>query len=201
MKKRLIVGASGASGMPVLLQCLRLLRADGGLEVFLIMTAAARMTLAQETDVSAAEIAALADCVLQPEEIGAGPASGSFLAEGMLVAPCSMKTAAGIRSGYTDNLLLRAADVTVKEQRPLVLAVRETPLSQIHLRNLLELSALPGVRIMPLMLTFYQRPESLDEMIYQTAARLLEPFGVKAPDYRRWTGLRGTGESGNGMDC
>ena len=132
---------------------------------------------------------ALADHVLNPEEIGAGPASGSFRTAGMVIVPCSMKTIAGIHSGYAENLLLRAADVTIKEQRPLVLAARETPLSPIHLRNLQELSMMPGVRIIPPMMTFYHCPESIDEMVYHLAAKLLEPFGIEAKEYRRWTGL------------
>ena len=131
----------------------------------------------------------LADHVLKPEEIGAGPASGSFRTAGMVIVPCSMKTIAGIHSGYAENLLLRAADVTIKEQRPLVLAARETPLSPIHLRNLQELSMMPGVRIIPPMMTFYYCPESIDEMVYHLAAKLLEPFGIEAKEYRRWTGL------------
>lgn len=127
--------------------------------------------------------------MLNPEEIGAGPASGSFRTAGMVIVPCSMKTIAGIHSGYAENLLLRAADVTIKEQRPLVLAARETPLSPIHLRNLQELSMMPGVRIIPPMMTFYHCPESIDEMVYHLAAKLLEPFGIEAKEYRRWTGL------------
>ena len=131
----------------------------------------------------------LADHVLEPGEIGALPASGSFRTEGMLIVPCTMKTVAGICAGYADNLILRAADVTIKEQRTLVLAARETPLSSIHLRNLYELSRIPGVRIIPPMLTFYHKPESIDDMVYHTAAKLLEPFGIEAKEYRRWKGL------------
>ena len=107
----------------------------------------------------------------------------------MVIVPCSMKTIAGIHSGYAENLLLRAADVTIKEQRPLVLAAREAPLSPIHLRNLQELSMMPGVRIIPPMMTFYHCPESIDEMVYHLAAKLLEPFGIEAKEYRRWAGL------------
>ena len=114
---------------------------------------------------------------------------GSFQTEGMLIVPCSMKTIAGIHSGYADNLILRAADVTIKEQRPLVLAARETPLSAIHLRNLQELAMIPNVRIIPPMMTFYHMPESIEEMMYHIAAKLLEPFGIEAKEYRRWSGL------------
>ena len=138
---------------------------------------------------SVSQVEKLADHVLQPEEVGAGPASGSFQTAGMLIVPCSMKTVAGIHAGYAENLILRAADVTIKEQRPLVLAARETPLSPIHLRNLKELSMLPGVRIIPPMMTFYHMPETIDEMVYHVAAKLVEPFGIEAKEYRRWSGL------------
>ncbi len=186
--KRIVVGATGASGQPVLIQCLKLIREAAGYESILIMTDGARLTLEQETDCTVRDVEALADHVLSPDDIGAGPASGTYPTAGMLVVPCSMKTVAGICSGYAENLLLRAADVTIKEQRPLVLAARESPLSPIHLRNLYELSQMSGVHIIPPMMTFYHRPENLDEMIYHTAAKLVEPFGIEAPDYRRWKG-------------
>ena len=189
MKKLLIIGATGASGIPILIQCLKLIRENKDFESYLIMTDSAKLTLEHETDMKAAEIQQLADHVIDSREIGAGPASGSFKTEGMLIVPCSMKTIAGIHSGYADNLVLRAADVTIKEQRPLVLAARETPLSAIHLRNLQELAMIPGVRIIPPMMTFYHMPESIEEMTYHIAAKLLEPFGIEAKEYRRWTGL------------
>ena len=153
------------------------------------MSDGAKLTLAQETDIPLDQVEAMADHVLTPDEIGAAPASGSFQMEGMLIVPCSMKTAAGIAAGYAENLILRAADVTIKEQRTLVLAARETPLSPIHLRNLKELSSIPGVRIVPPMMTFYHKPKTIDEMTYHIAARLLEPFGIEAKEYRRWNGI------------
>lgn len=189
MKKRIIIGATGASGLPILIQCLKLVQEQEDFESYLIMTDSAKLTLKHETNVSVEEVEKLADYVLDSREIGAGPASGSFKTEGMLIVPCSMKTIAGIHSGYADNLVLRAADVTIKEQRPLVLAARETPLSAIHLRNLQELAIIPGVRIIPPMMTFYHMPESIEEMTYHIAAKLLEPFGIEAKEYRRWTGL------------
>ena len=131
----------------------------------------------------------LADEVYDPKEIWAGPASGTYPVAGMLIVPCSMKTLAGVHSGYADNLILRAADVTIKEKRPLVLAVRETPLSPIHLRNMQELSMIPYVHIIPPMMTFYHRPESIDEMVYHVAAKLVAPFSIEAKEYRRWKGL------------
>ena len=138
-KKRIIIGASGASGTPLLVEVLRTVREDQDGASVLIMTEGAKLTAGYESALSVAEIEALADLVLDPAQIDPGPASGSWPAEGMLVVPCSMKTVAGIRSGYADNLLLRAADVTLKEGRPLVLCARESPLSAIHLRNLYEL--------------------------------------------------------------
>lgn len=189
MKKRIIVGATGASGIPVLLKCLELIREETEYESYLIMSNSVQITLTHETGVKHDAVMQMADYVLNVDEIGAPPASGSFKTEGMLIVPCSMKTAAGIHSGYADNLILRAADVTVKEQRKLVLAVRETPFSAIHLRNLYELAMIPGVHIMPLMMTFYQRPETIEDMIYHMSARLLEPFGIEAKEYRRWKGI------------
>ncbi len=189
MKKRIIVGATGASGIPILTKCLELIKENPDFETHLIMSESARLTMEQEAGQDALEIANFADNILDIADIGAGPASGSFRSEGMLIVPCSMKTAAGIHCGYTDNLILRAADVTLKEQRTLVLAARETPLSSIHLRNLYELSLIPGVRIVPPMMTFYHKPENLDEMIYHIAAKLIEPFGIEAKEYRRWNGL------------
>ncbi len=189
MKKRIVVGATGASGLPLLIKCLEIIREASDYESYLIMSPSAELTLCQETDLMPEDIKKLADHNLAPEEIGAKPASGSFKTEGMLIVPCSMKTIAGIHGGYADNLILRAADVTIKEQRTLVLAARETPLSGIHLRNLHELSMLPGVRIIPPMLTFYHKPETIDDMVYHIAAKLLEPFGMEAKEYRRWNGL------------
>ena len=189
MKKRIIVAATGASGSPLLIQCLKLIKEDGRFESVLIMSDGAKLTLGHETSKTIEEVRELAYETLEFKEIGAKPASGSFRTEGMLIVPCSMKTLAGIHGGYADNLILRAADVTLKEQRTLVLAVRETPLSAIHLRNMHELSMIPGVRIDPPMLTYYIRPDSVEEMTYHSAAKLVEPFGIEAPAYRRWEGI------------
>lgn len=184
----IVVGATGASGMPVLLQCLSLIH-QARRRAVLVLTKSAVLTLRQEVGCGPERLFPYVEAVYEPEEIGAPPASGSWPSAGMLVVPCSMKTVAGIHSGYSDNLLLRAADVTLKEHRPLVLAARETPLSAIHLRNMYELSVLPTVRIVPLMMTFYHRPETLEEMAYHLAAKLVEPFGVPAEEYRRWQGM------------
>ena len=189
-KKRIIIGASGASGTPLLIEVLKTVKEDPAWESTLIMTDGAKLTASYETDLPIQKIYALADHVLEPEAIDAGPASGSYRTAGMLVVPCSMKTAAGIHSGYADNLLLRAADVTLKEGRQLVLCARETPLSAIHLRNLYELAMIPGVRIIPPMLTYYHDPKSIEEMTAHTAAKLLEPFGIEKRGYRRWQEVR-----------
>lgn len=189
MNKRIVIGASGASGMPILQACLRLVRDAEGFSSVLIMTESAKLTWVSETGLPVEKAEALADEVFSADEIGAGPASGTWGASGMLVVPCSMKTLAGIHSGYAENLLLRAADVTIKEQRTLVLAVRESPLSPIHLRNMQELSLIPGVHIIPPMLTYYHRLADIEEMTYQAAARLMAPFGIEAPDFRKWEGI------------
>jgi len=188
-EKRLIVAATGASGMPVLRACLQMIRAASGWEAVLICSDSARMTYEQEIGSPADELSILAAETLPVNAVGAGPASGSWPAEGMLVVPCSMKTLAGIHAGYGENLIQRAADVTVKEHRPLVLGVRECPLSPIHLRNMQELSALPSVWIMPLVMEFYTRPESIEDMTAQMAARLLQPFGIEPENYQRWQGI------------
>lgn len=187
-KKRIIVGATGASGLPILVESLKLIRENPDFESCLIMSDSAKLTLKYETKWTVEDVEQYEDHIFHPEQIGAGPASGSYKTVGMLIVPCSMKTVAGIHSGYADNLILRAADVTIKEQRTLVLAARETPLSAIHLRNLQELAMIPGVRIIPPMMTFYNLPESIDDMIYHIAAKLVEPFGIEAKEYRRWNG-------------
>lgn len=208
--KRIVVGATGASGIPILVKCLELIRESSDWGSALILSDGAKLTAGYEcgdfaecgedSEMEFSEnppsearirqaveyISSLADAVYEPSDIAAAPASGTYQTAGMLIVPCSMKTLAGIHSGYADNLLLRAADVTIKEQRPLVLCVRETPLSPIHLRNMQELSILSGVHIVPPMLTFYHRPKSIDEMVYHIAAKLLEPFGIAAGEFRRW---------------
>lgn len=186
-KKRLLIGMSGASGAPITVELLKGLQKMDTVESHLIMTHGAKLTLEQETDLTPGQLAALADVCYENEDIGAAPASGSFRFEGMIVAPCSMKTAAGIVSGYSDNLLLRAADVTLKEGRKMVLAARESPLSTIHLRNLYELSRM-GVVIMPPMLTYYRSPVTLEECTRYTAERILGQFGL-CQDMWEWQGM------------
>lgn len=200
-KKRLIIGMSGASGAPVTVELLRQLRqyrekaqnlSSGTemiqeIETHLIYTKGAEMTLKQETDCSIEELHRLADVVYDNENIGAGPASGSYKTIGMIVVPCSMKTVAGIVSGYSDNLLLRAADVTLKERRKLVLVARECPLGTIHLRNLYELSQM-GVVVLPPMLSYYNHPQTVEDCTRHIVGKILDQFGIEGQEFHRWTG-------------
>lgn len=186
--KRLVIGISGASGTPLAACCLRALRAMDEVEVHLIATEAAKLTASYESDEPFSALEALADVVHDETSLDAAIASGTFPTLGMVIVPCSMKTLAGIASGYSDNLLLRAADVTLKEQRPLVLAARETPLSPIHLRNLETLALIPQVHIVPPMLTYYTRPETIGDMERHLTGKLLAPFGLQVPDLKIWTG-------------
>jgi len=185
--KRIIVGVSGASGMPVAVALLEALRAFPDWETHLILSKGAERTLRCETDLTPEALRALADHSHDPEDSGAAVASGTFRTEGMAVVPCSMKSLAGIACGYADNLLLRAADVCLKERRPLVLAARETPLHAGHLANMRRL-ALMGAVIMPLMMSFYSRPGSLEDMTRHLAGKILDVFGLEMPGFQRWNG-------------
>lgn len=183
-RKRILVGVSGASGAPLAAELLRALR-ETDLESHLIVSDGAWKTLAQETNLSREEFCALADEVYDVRDTGAPPASGSWRTLGMAVVPCSMKTLAGIHSGFSDNLLLRAADVTMKERRKLVLVPRECPMGAIHLRNQYELS-LMGAVILPPVLSYYQRPESIRDMERHLVGKILDQFGVDCRAFRRW---------------
>ena len=160
MKKRLVVGIGGGSGIPLAKELLSQLQKIEEIETHLVYTRGAEITAAQESELSMGEICALADVVYDNKDIGAAIASGTYKTVGMVVVPCSMKTVAGIHSGYTDNLLLRAADVTLKERRKLILVARECPFNTIHLRNLYELSQM-SVEILPPMLTYYNHPQTV----------------------------------------
>ncbi|MCD8361847.1 MAG: UbiX family flavin prenyltransferase [Lachnospiraceae bacterium] len=184
---RMIVGISGASGFPLAVCLLKELKTKQDVETHLVFTSGAELTARQEYGMEPDEIRELADVNYNNHDIGAAIASGSFLTDGMIILPCSMKTVAGIADGYSDNLLLRAADVTIKEQRKLVLAVRDTPMSSIHLENMLKLSRLPNVFLMPPLVTYYQRPQSMEDMERQIVGRLLQPFGVEMEGFRRWS--------------
>lgn len=188
MSRRLIIGMSGASGAPLTVELLRQLRDHHPeVEKHLIVTRGGALTLAQETDTTLEELRALADVYHSNDSIGAAPASGSFQTMGMIVVPCSMKTVAGIVSGYSDNLLLRAADVCLKERRRLVLAARESPMSTVHLRNLYQASQL-GAVILPPVLTYYHHPQTLSDCTRHTVHRILSLFDLHTDD-DQWEGL------------
>lgn len=193
---RLIVGISGASGIVYGVRLLEALR-PLPIETHLVMTKTADMTLALETDCSAAEVRALADVVHPIGDLGAAPSSGSFRSLGMIVAPCSIRSMSEIATGVTSNLLTRAADVTLKERRRLVLMVRETPLHTGHLRTMLALSEM-GAVIAPPVPAFYARPGSLDAMVDQTVGRVLDLFQIETNLVRRWDGHRPKRDSGSG---
>ncbi len=181
---RLVIGISGSSGV---VYGVRLLKALATLPVqsHLIMTKPAEMTLGLETDHKSGEVRALADVHYPINDVGAAPASGSFPTLGMIVAPCSMKTLAEIASGISSNLLTRAADVTLKERRRLVLATRETPLHAVHLRNMLTVTEM-GAIVAPPVPAFYARPQSLDDLIAHTVGRWLDLFGLDTGQVHRW---------------
>ncbi|SHH86250.1 4-hydroxy-3-polyprenylbenzoate decarboxylase [Sporobacter termitidis DSM 10068] len=184
-KKRLIVGVSGASGVALAMDFLAALKETPGVETHLVVTAAAERTLELEEKSGLQALARLADFAYDIRDIGASIASGTFKTAGMAVIPCSMKTVAGIASGYSDNLLLRAADVTLKERRKLVLVVRESPFSTIHLRNMLELSQ-AGAVILPAMITCYNALSAGAEMRRHIVGKALDQFGIDNDCVYRW---------------
>ena len=182
---RIIVGISGASGAIYGIRTLQVLRAAGGIESHLVLSQAAGRTIVEETDLSVADVKALADVVHDNRDIGAAIASGSFVTAGMLVAPCSIKSLSGIVHGFADNLLIRAADVCLKERRPLVLMVRETPFHPGHL-ELCSKAAAYGAVVMPPVPAFYHRPKTIDDIIDQSVGRALDVLGLHTAVVSRW---------------
>lgn len=174
---RLLIGMSGASGAPLTVELMRCLKENPDVQTHLVLTRGAELTLAQETGMTPEQLSAMADVCYSNQNIGAGPASGSFPMDGMIIVPCSMKTVAGIACGYSENLLLRAADVTLKERRKLVLVARESPLSTIHLRNLQELSQM-GAVILPPMLSYYQGFTTVEQCTRAIVQRILAQFSL-----------------------
>jgi 4-hydroxy-3-polyprenylbenzoate decarboxylase len=183
-RPRLVVGISGASGAVLGLRALDACR-ELGVESHLVVSRAGQMTLAHETGVTAAELSARADVRYAPSQVGASIASGSYKTLGMLVAPCSVRTMSEIATGVTSSLLSRAADVTLKERRPLVLMVRETPLHLGHLRTLVALAEM-GAVIAPPLPAFYAQPASLDDIVDQAVGRALDVFGLSWARVKRW---------------
>ncbi|MFZ3034756.1 MAG: UbiX family flavin prenyltransferase [Parvibaculum sp.] len=182
--KRLIVGISGASGVIYGVRLLEILKSLK-IESHLVMTKAAELTLGHETGMHIRDVEALAHTRYQPTDIGAAIASGSFKTLGMIVAPCSVRSMSEIATGVTSGLLTRAADVVLKERRKLVLMVRETPLHTGHLRTMTHLSEI-GAIIAPSMPAFYAEPQSIDDIVTQSVARLLDLFDIDAGQTRRW---------------
>ena len=191
----MIVGMTGATGAIFGVELLRRLRAEPEVETHLVLSPWARATIHLETDLSVREVADLADVTYSWNDQGAAIASGSFPVAAMIIVPCSMKTLAGIRTGYADGLIARAADVTLKERRRLILVPRESPLSEIHLDNMLAL-ARAGARIVPPMPAFYSRPKSLDDLVEYVVVRMLDQLDVPVPSAQRWNGMADAGLTG-----
>lgn len=187
--KRIVVGMTGATGAAIGVEILRQLRDVPEVETHLVLSRWARVTINLEADISVDDVCRLADVVYGWNDQAAAISSGSFLTDGMVVAPCSMKTLAGIRTGYADGLIARAADVMLKERRRLVLVPRETPLSEVHLENMLALARM-GVRLVPPMPAFYNRPSSVDDIVSHITTRILDQFEIESPvEAKRWNGM------------
>jgi len=191
--KRIIVAITGATGAIYGVRILQRLL-EAGVETHLVMSRWGARTLLHETTWSRAQVEALATHVHAPGDLGATISSGSFRTDGMIIAPCSAKTLAAIAHGYGDNLVHRAADVILKERRRLVLAVREAPLSEIHLENMLKLARI-GAVVLPPMPAFYNHPQTIDDVVEHTVARILDQFGLELPDTTRWSGEMGAGRA------
>jgi 4-hydroxy-3-polyprenylbenzoate decarboxylase len=190
--KRLIVAITGATGAMYGVRVLQLLR-EAGVETHLVISRWGARTLLHETSWSREQVEALASATYAPADMGAVISSGSFRTDGMIVAPCSAKTLAAVAHGYSDNLVHRAADVVLKERRKLVLVVREAPLSEIHLENMLKLARM-GAVMLPPMPAFYNHPQTVDDVVEHTVTRILDQFDVEAPSAVRWAGEMGVGK-------
>jgi len=186
---RLIVGITGATGVVYGVRLLERLRA-AGVETHLVISRWGARTLQHETSYTREQVEALASAAYKADDLGAAISSGSFATAGMIVAPCSVKSLAAIAHGYGDTLIHRAADVVLKERRRLLLAVREAPLSEIHLENMLRLSRM-GAVILPPMPAFYNHPATIQDIVDHTVARMLDQFGIEVPEAVRWTGDMG----------
>lgn len=186
--KRLVVGISGASGAVLGVRLLEVLAHTDGIETHLVISPAARITISDETVRSVKEVEALADVVYNPQDVGAAIASGSFPTDGMVIIPCSIKTLSAVANCYASDLLSRAADVTLKEGRPLLLVVRETPLHVGHLRLMVQAAEM-GAIIFPPVPAFYARLSSIEEMVDNTVGRVLARLGIDNDLFMRWKGL------------
>jgi 4-hydroxy-3-polyprenylbenzoate decarboxylase len=192
--KRLIIAMSGASGQIYGIRLLEVLREAAEIETHLVMSQAARMTISQETDYDPREVEALAGVSYRPADIGAAIASGSFETMGMIVAPCSIKSLSSIANSFGDDLITRAADVQMKEGRPVLLMVRETPLHLGHLEQMTQAARI-GYIIFPPVPAFYGRPTTIDELVDGTVGRVLARIGIDNDLYTRWLGMRAATKS------
>lgn len=185
--RRLIVGISGASGPQLGVRIVEVLRERTDVEIHLILSRGARATIKYETDRDPDEVVALAHVVHDERDLAASIASGTFVTDGMVMAPCSVKTLSAVANSFNDNLLVRAADVCLKERRPLVLLVRETPLHLGHLRLMAQATE-QGAVVLPPVMAFYHRPESVGDLIDHTVVKALDQFGIHLDLVRRWEG-------------
>jgi 4-hydroxy-3-polyprenylbenzoate decarboxylase len=186
--RRIVVAITGATGAVYGVRLLERLRAIPGVETHLVISDAATLTLHQEVGLQRRDVEALAHVVHKNREIGASIASGSFQTDGMVIAPCSMKTLAAVAHGISDNLIARAADVILKERRRLVLMVRETPFNLAHLRNMTAVTEMGGI-VFPPLPSFYNKPGSIDEMVEHTLARVIDLLGIENDLAPRWGGM------------
>ena len=187
--RRLVVAITGATGAVYGVRLLQQLGATPGIETHLIISDAANLTLHQEVGLQRREVEALAHVVHRNRDIGATIASGSFQSDGMIIAPCSMKTLASVAHGLSDNLIARAADVVLKERRRLVMMVRETPFNLAHLRNMTQVTEM-GAIVFPPLPSFYNKPASIEEMVDHTVGRVIDLFGVEHTLAPRWAGMK-----------
>jgi len=188
-RRRFVVAITGATGAVYGVRLLQRLGACPGVETHLVISDAATLTLHQEVGLQRKDVEALAHVVHKNREIGASIASGSFQSDGMVIAPCSMKTLAAVAHGLSDNLITRAADVVLKERRRLIMMVRETPFNLAHLRNMTAVTEMGGI-VFPPLPSFYNRPATIDEMVDHTVARVLDLLGVDNTLAPRWNGMR-----------
>jgi polyprenyl P-hydroxybenzoate/phenylacrylic acid decarboxylase-like protein len=193
MKKRLIVGITGATGAVYGVRMLEALKTAAGWESHVVLSDAGALNLWHELKMKRKDLEGLADAAHHPKDIAATIASGSFLTEGMVIAPCSMKTLAAVAHAHADDLVSRAADVVLKERRRLVLLPRETPLNLAHLRNMATVTEMGGI-IFPPVPAFYALPKSIDDLVEHTVARVLDLFGIHSAKLARWQGMKGTPE-------
>jgi flavin prenyltransferase len=187
-KRRIVVAMTGATGAVYGMRLLEELRRVGGIESHVVISKAGALSAVTELNLGRRELEALGDVAHGEKDVGASIASGSFKTDGMIIAPCSMRTLAAIATGVTDNLVARAADVVLKERRRLVLVARETPLTLVHLRNMVTVTEMGGV-VFPPVPAFYAKLDSLEAMIDQTVGRVLDLFDIDSPLVRRWSGV------------